>query len=90
MAPLIISIEGNIGSGKSTFVSYLQKTMKNVVFLQNLLMSGIPSETRTMKQYYLNFMASDEIFICVSDDGIFRDWHCEKDCRTEPRCGYYY
>ena len=34
MPPLIISIEGNIGSGKSTFVSYLQKTMKNVVFLQ--------------------------------------------------------
>lgn len=34
MAPLIISIEGNIGSGKSTFVSYLQRTMKNVVFLQ--------------------------------------------------------
>tara|TARA_B110000858_G_C17806277_1_gene478149 strand:- start:659 stop:1318 length:660 start_codon:yes stop_codon:yes gene_type:complete len=34
MSPLIISVEGNIGSGKSTFVSFLQKTMKNVVFLQ--------------------------------------------------------
>lgn len=34
MAPLIISVEGNIGSGKSTFVSFLQKTIDNVVFLQ--------------------------------------------------------
>lgn len=35
MAPLIISIEGNIGSGKSTFVTFLQQTMnKKVTFLQ--------------------------------------------------------
>lgn len=34
MAPLIISVEGNIGSGKSTFVSFMQRTMTNVIFLQ--------------------------------------------------------
>lgn len=34
MPPFIISIEGNIGSGKSTFVRFLQSKMKNIVFLQ--------------------------------------------------------
>jgi deoxyadenosine/deoxycytidine kinase len=31
---MIISIEGNIGSGKSTFVEYLRNTMSGVIFLQ--------------------------------------------------------
>ena len=34
MAPLIISVEGNIGSGKSTFVSFLKNRIDNVIFLQ--------------------------------------------------------
>jgi deoxyadenosine/deoxycytidine kinase len=34
MAPFIISIEGNIGSGKSTFVEFLRCKCQNVVFLQ--------------------------------------------------------
>ena len=34
MAPFIISIEGNIGSGKSTFVDYLRRNMENVILLQ--------------------------------------------------------
>lgn len=34
MTPFIISVEGNIGSGKSTFVDYLRKHMDNVILLQ--------------------------------------------------------
>ena len=34
MAPFIVSIEGNIGSGKSTFVNYLKNNMDNVILLQ--------------------------------------------------------
>lgn len=34
MAPFIISVEGNIGSGKSTFVEFLKKSIPNAVFLQ--------------------------------------------------------
>jgi deoxyadenosine/deoxycytidine kinase len=34
MAPIIISVEGNIGSGKSTFVEFLKQNMPNAIFLQ--------------------------------------------------------
>jgi deoxyguanosine kinase len=34
MAPLIISVEGNIGSGKSTFVRRMQDEFKDIIFLQ--------------------------------------------------------
>lgn len=34
MAPYIISVEGNIGSGKSTFVELLAKHIPNAIFLQ--------------------------------------------------------
>lgn len=34
MAPYIISVEGNIGSGKSTFVEFLRKSIPNAIFLQ--------------------------------------------------------
>lgn len=32
--PVIISVEGNIGSGKSTFVEFLKQNMPNAIFLQ--------------------------------------------------------
>jgi deoxycitidine kinase/deoxyguanosine kinase len=32
---MIITIDGNIGSGKSTLVDYLKRHLKNVVFLQD-------------------------------------------------------
>lgn len=34
MAPLIISVEGNIGSGKSTFVRRMKDEFKDIIFLQ--------------------------------------------------------
>ena len=34
MAPYIISVEGNIGTGKSTFVELLEKQIPDAIFLQ--------------------------------------------------------
>lgn len=34
MAPYIISVEGNIGSGKSTFVEFLKQSIPGAIFLQ--------------------------------------------------------
>ena len=34
LAAMILSVEGNIGSGKSTFVEYLRQNIPNAVFLQ--------------------------------------------------------
>jgi|TARA_B110001469_G_scaffold37180_1_gene37131 deoxyguanosine kinase len=34
MSPFILSVEGNIGSGKSTFVKYLQSNFRDIIFLQ--------------------------------------------------------
>ena len=45
--PLIINIEGNIGTGKSTILQKLQDELEihyknKVLFLKNLLINGIP------------------------------------------------
>jgi len=47
----IYSIEGNIGSGKSTLVEELEKRNKQIIFYVNLFRFGINLKTKTMKLF---------------------------------------
>ena len=59
MAPFIMSVEGNIGSGKSTFSRLLQKTSfqdTKVIFLQEPVDSWSQIQDKDGKQFYQSFM----------------------------------
>ena len=61
----IISIEGNIGSGKSTIVKQLKEcNSSNYIFVEERLMNGLLYAMKMVNVYYLIFIkiASNIVF----------------------------